>query len=98
MMSRKQHLLVIAAGIVRRLDDQESVHPGVQASAQIGPGNIVAVIPTCAGGLRRERVTSHGAALYHRRSFLHRAIGSYFTTNPKGGRWARSFIVVTVVE
>ena len=58
----KQHFLVVAAGIVRRLDDQEAVHPGVQAARQVGPGNVVAVIPARPGGLRRERVTLRAAA------------------------------------
>ena len=75
MVRCKQHFLVIAARIVRRLDYQEAVHPRVQASRQILPCNVVAMIPPRAGWLRRERVTPRAAALHHRRSFLHRAIG-----------------------
>ena len=75
MVRCKQHFLIVAAWIVRRLNDQEPVHPGIQASAQISPCHVMTVIPPRAGGLRRERVTLRAAALNHRRSFLHRAIG-----------------------
>ena len=75
MVGGQQHLLVIAAGIARRLDDQEAVQSRVQASAQIGPGHVVAVVPPRARRLRDEFVALRAAARHHRRSFLHRAVG-----------------------
>ena len=75
MVGGQQHFLVVAAGIARRLDDQKAVKSSVQASPQIGAGDIVAVIPPGAGRFRRERVAPRATALHHRRSFLHRAVG-----------------------
>jgi hypothetical protein len=74
MMGGQQHLLVVAGGIVRRRDDQETVQSRVQAPPEIGRGHVVAVIPAGARRLRHERVTLHAAAHHHRRAFLHRAI------------------------
>jgi len=66
---------IVAAGIVDLLDDQEPVHPGVEAPPQIGPGDIVAVVPARAAGVCREGVAPDRPGLDHRRSLLHRAVG-----------------------
>jgi hypothetical protein len=71
----EQHLLVIAAGIARRLDNEEAVQSRVQASAQVGPGHVVAVVPARARRLRDEFVALRTAPRHHRRSFLHGAVG-----------------------
>ena len=52
-----------AAGIARRLDDEEAVQSRVQASAQVGSGHVVAVIPARAQASRRIRSAAcHPAA------------------------------------
>jgi hypothetical protein len=52
----QQDFPIVATGIVGLLDDQEPVHPGVEAPPQIGPGDIVAVVPARAAGVCREGV------------------------------------------
>jgi hypothetical protein len=74
-MGGEQHLLVVAAGVVRRLDDQEPVHSGIEAAGQIAAGDVVAVIPAGARGLGGEGVAPRAAALDHGGAFLHRAVG-----------------------
>jgi hypothetical protein len=56
VVGSEQHFLVITAWIVGWLDNQEAVHPRVQASRQIRTGNVVAVIPPRPCRLRGEGV------------------------------------------
>jgi hypothetical protein len=74
VVRRQQHFLVVAAGLARRLDDQKTVHPGIEASPEIRSRHVVAVIPARPGGLRAECVALRSTALHHRRSFFHRTV------------------------
>src|ERR1700691_1823503 len=58
VMHRNQHLLVIAAGIVARLDDEKPVLARIKALAQISSGHGMAVIPTRAGGFGGEAINA----------------------------------------
>src|SRR5262249_24949965 len=75
VMGGKQDLLVVTAGIIRRLDDEKTKKARIETEREIRPGRVVAVVPPRPGWLRGECVALRRAVLHDRGSFLHGAVG-----------------------
>jgi len=74
MVRREEHLLIVTGWIAGGFDDEKSEHPGIRAPRQVLPGEIMAVIPAGARGLRRKGVAPRSAARDRWRTLLHGAI------------------------
>ena len=72
---REKDLLIVVAGILPRLDDEEPELPGVAAPVQVGHGHRVSVIPARPGRPRRELIPAAAMRRHRRRALLVRAIG-----------------------
>ena len=74
-MEQDRHLLIVGAGVVAVLDDEQAELAGVGALVQVAARADVAVVPAGAGRIRREHVALAAAVGRHaRRAFLVRAV------------------------
>src|SRR5215475_550401 len=66
VMGGKQDLLVVTAGIIRRLDNEKTKKARIETAREIRPGRVVAVVPPRPGWLRGECVALRRAVLHDR--------------------------------
>ena len=73
-MQYQESLLIVAAGIIARINHEESEQAAVEAAAQIVPGPHMRVIPARATGARSECVTRLTTGRNVRCALFHRAV------------------------